>query len=373
MLTLLHGDLSSCKRLRNRATGDFGGLMTNFMSGLNVGGWISQYFDKGYDHFDEFIREKDIEQIASWGFDHIRLPVDYEVLEKDDQPFTYIEKGFSYLDNAVAWCRKYGISVLIDLHSAPGFKFSNYEKSTLFSDRTLQDRYIKLWETIAKRYKNETHIAFDLLNEIVLPSSDPWNSLATECVSAIRAISPDRLLIIGGNNYNSIFELTNITIHDDPNIAYTFHFYEPILFTHQKAGWMPYLVHYNQTLNYPGAFDNLDRLISDVENQKIGNIAQFDVKRYLSKDLNRELMIEDVQPALDFITNTGRKLYCGEYGVIESAPMPSRVNWTRDAVQLFEKHRIGRAYWTYKGMDFGILDHKGNLIGEDIVKALTGK
>lgn len=346
--------------------------MTNYMNGLNVGGWISQYSNLGYDHFDEYITEKDIERIAAWGFDHIRLPVDYEVLEKKDSPFEYIEKGFGYIDNAVRWCKKNGISVLIDLHSAPGFRFNDFEKSTLFQERLLQERYLRLWETIAKRYRGERHVAFDLLNEIVLPSSDPWNKLAAECVSVIRAIDPDRLLIIGGNNYNSIYELKNISLYDDPNIAYTFHFYEPILFTHQKAGWMPYLVHYNQTLDYPGEFENLKRLIDDVENKRIGDIAQFDVRRYLTKRIDMDLMTEDIQPALEFIRSTGRKLYCGEYGVIETAPMKSRVNWTRDAAKLFASNGIGRAYWTYKGMDFGILDRKGNLIGEDIVNALIG-
>ena len=347
--------------------------MKNYMNGLNVGGWISQYFNKSYDHFDSFIVEKDFEKIASWGFDHIRLPFDYEILENKENPFVFNERAFKYLDNAVLWSKKYGISLLLDMHSAPGFSFGSYEVSTLFKNRSQQEIYIKLWETIALRYKNEKHIAFDLLNELVLPSPEPWNKLVRECIASIRKIDTERLLIFGGINYNSIFTLKDIEVQDDENIAYTFHFYEPIIFTHQKAVWMPFLVHYNQILNYPGAFDNLDKLVSDVKDGKIGDIEQFDVKRYLTKELDISLMIEDIQPAIDFINKTGKKLYCGEFGVIESTPMRSRINWCRDAVSLFDRYKIGRSYWTYKGMDFGLLDRKGNLISEDLVKVLAGR
>ena len=347
--------------------------MDNYMNGLNVGGWISQYFNKSFEHFDSFIVEKDFEKIASWGFDHIRLPFDYEIIENDDNPFVYSERGFKYIDNAVSWASKYGISLLLDMHSAPGFNFGNHETSTLFSDRFRQERFLKLWQAITMRYSSEKHLAFDLLNEIVLPSPEPWNKLAAECISSIRKIDSGRFLIFGGINYNSIFTLKDIEIENDENVAYTFHFYEPILFTHQKAVWMPFLVHYNQVLNYPGTFDNLEKLVSDVKEGKIGDIEQFDVNRYLSKELDISLMVEDMQPALDFINKTGRKLYCGEFGVIESTPMRSRINWCRDAVSLFKRYKIGRSYWTYKGMDFGLLDRKGNLVSEDLVRVLSGR
>nr|MCR4797091.1 glycosyl hydrolase family 5 [Lachnospiraceae bacterium] len=58
--------------------------LTGFMKGVNLGGWISQ-FDK-YDkaHFDSFITEADIDNIASLGFDHVRVPVDYVLFEEED-------------------------------------------------------------------------------------------------------------------------------------------------------------------------------------------------------------------------------------------------------------------------------------------------
>ena len=59
-------------------------LFENFKQGLNLGGFLSQYeliADAGskealQQHFETFITEDNIKQIASWGFDHVRIPVD---------------------------------------------------------------------------------------------------------------------------------------------------------------------------------------------------------------------------------------------------------------------------------------------------------
>ena len=52
-----------------------------FQKGVNLGGWISQFKEYDLNHFSSFITEKDISDIASLGFDHVRVPVDYNVLE----------------------------------------------------------------------------------------------------------------------------------------------------------------------------------------------------------------------------------------------------------------------------------------------------
>jgi len=41
-----------------------------------------------HDYFKTFITVGDIEQIAGWGMDHVRLPIDCLILEEDKRPFT---------------------------------------------------------------------------------------------------------------------------------------------------------------------------------------------------------------------------------------------------------------------------------------------
>ena len=46
-----------------------------FYKGVNLGGWFSQC-DYSRERLDNFITEKDFAQIAAWGFDHVRIPID---------------------------------------------------------------------------------------------------------------------------------------------------------------------------------------------------------------------------------------------------------------------------------------------------------
>ena len=87
-------------------------IFENFQKGVNLGGWISQFDKYDIEHFDTFITKKDIEYIASLGFDHVRVPVDYIVLETEEgEP---IESGYQYLRNCCVGsncrcCRRYCI------------------------------------------------------------------------------------------------------------------------------------------------------------------------------------------------------------------------------------------------------------------------
>jgi len=73
-----------------------------FMFGANLGGWLSQFDEDTKEHFDSFITEKDIVRIKEAGFDHVRVPVDYVVIE--DEQGEPIESGYEYLENCVEWC-----------------------------------------------------------------------------------------------------------------------------------------------------------------------------------------------------------------------------------------------------------------------------
>lgn len=338
--------------------------MQHFLKGVNLGGWLSQYQHYSHEHFRTFITRSDIDRIADWGFDHIRLPVDYPVLEADDAVGIYREEGFQYIDNCLEWCRNSGLAVVFDLHHAPGYTFHNalqadtLHLNTLFSDAAAQQRFINLWSAIVHRYEDvvSVPIIFELLNEVVLPDSGPWNALARRTAAVLRDIAPHSTIMIGSNHNNAAAELQNIEIFDDPNICYTFHFYEPLLFTHQKASWVQEAVAYNQDLDYPGEFLNLREFVATAPQYREAYAWQTD------RRLDRALMQEFLQPALDFADQTGRDLYCGEFGVIDYVSPASRRNWHADLLGLLRPHGIGWGVWSYKAMNFGLVDARGHVV-----------
>jgi len=348
--------------------------MKTFVTGVNLGGWISQYAKLDSVHFDTFIQEADIAQIASWGMDHVRLPVDYPVLESDEAPGVYLEAGFKHIDDCLSWCQKYGLKLILDIHKAPGFSFTytlqeeTKHLNTLFDDAAMQERFINLWAFMAKRYlQYREMLVFELMNELVVPDSEPWNDLAGKLIDAIRALDPERDILVGGNHFNAVSELKNIRRFDDAHVHYTFHYYDPHIFTHQKAYWENFLRTFDQTVEYPGQVEGVEEFL--------GKHPEFteDANNMRPLNLTKELIEMGLQPAFDFMKETGLPLYCGEFGVIENAPVESSLRWHRDLLDIFTKNGIGGAVWTYKLMDFGLVDGDGKPVSPELIKIVSRK
>lgn len=66
-------------------------------------------------HRSEYISERDFVTIKSMGMDAVRIPVPYFIFG-DREPFIGCVEE---LDKAFHWAEKYGLQILIDLHTAP--------------------------------------------------------------------------------------------------------------------------------------------------------------------------------------------------------------------------------------------------------------
>ena len=170
----------------------------------------------------------------------------------ENKPMTYDEARLTYIDNAIDWCGEYGINLILDLHHAPGF-FLAMVKRTICSQMQPAVRvFLAIWRMFAIRYRGiGDRLIFELLNELVWDSSDPWNILWREACDIIWRESPMRRIIVGSNRWNSMDELKNLAVIDDERVIYTFHCYEPFWFTHQRAQWIPGMRDYTKPCEYP--------------------------------------------------------------------------------------------------------------------------
>ncbi|MDE5855336.1 MAG: glycoside hydrolase family 5 protein [Ruminococcus sp.] len=332
-----------------------------YQRGINLGGWLSQNVLTA-EHCNTFITESDIKIIASWGFDHIRLPIDYNLILNDDGSF--IESGFKYIDSFVEWCGKYSLNMILDLHKTAGFSFDEGEdEKGFFYDENMISLFISIWTELAERYgKYNKNIAFELLNEIVEEcDNEPWQKIAERTVKEIRRYAPETKILIGSYMNNSVLTVKDIALPFDENIVYNFHCYEPLLFTHQGAYWVKDMPA-DFTIEYPVSKEKFL-----AKSEKVPNILTFEWA-VPDSGFNTEYFKNLFHEAIETAEKRDVTLYCGEYGVIELSDPESVLNWYRDIHAVFEKYGIGRAIWCYKGKDFGISDGRLNIIQDEIIK-----
>ncbi len=209
----------------------------SYKIGVNLGGWYSQC-DYSKERLDNFIVEEDIDKIRKWEFDHIRLPIDYNIVIKPDG--TFIEDGFIRIEKVIKWCKKYSLNLVLDLHKTPGYSFDEGEKeSGFFTSKEYRDIFYRFWDEMAERFgKYQDMVMFELLNEVTdkeyLPS---WINIYKTAIKRIRVKLPTIKILIGSYWYNSVWTVKDLEGPFDENIVLSFHCYDLQLFTHQRAYW----------------------------------------------------------------------------------------------------------------------------------------
>ena len=337
-----------------------------FHKGVNLGGWLSQCRHTE-EHYAEFVREEDIERVSKWGIDHLRVPVDYDLVE--DEQGNPRESGFAHLQDAIDWCRKYGLNMILDLHKTAGFSFDKGENETGFFDsEAYQERFYRLWEKFASLYgKYEDMLAFELLNEVTDKEyCEAWNRISTECIRRIRRIAPTIFILVGGYYNNSAEAVKDLAMPADEGIVYNFHCYEPVIFTHQGAYWVDGMdTSFRISLSEPvGTLAEKTR--EQLSKWPASRLEKFPADQPLSSAYFVDLFAEAVQVAKE------RKvpLYCGEYGVIDRTAPEEILAWYKLINPVFEQNGIGRAAWSYKQMDFGLSDSRMDGVREELLKYL---
>lgn len=342
--------------------------MKGFMHGINLGGWLSQCREYTKDNYDNFIKKEDFAKMKKWGLDHVRLNVDYNICE--DQDGNYVEYGFELIQRAIDWCKEYDLNVMLDLHKTAGYSFDpNYGEAGLFAKVEYQERFYRLWEQFAKRYGcYKDMICFELLNEVTSQDySDKWNEISVECIKRIRVICPDIKIVVGSywNGYPSA--IPDLAMPYDENVVYTFHCYEPLIFTHQGGVWVSPNMKKDFHMDYHKTYGEYKQLtIDNLSESNAGCFGMFDQNAKIDSAFFEKV----IEPAIKTSKERNVELYCGEYGVIFNAGAEQTYQWYKDFIAVLDKYNIGRAAWTYHAHSFGLSDEWMDSRREDIIKLL---
>jgi endoglucanase len=279
--------------------------------------------EERYEHFfDRFLKhfftEDDARFIRSLGLNLLRLPVNYRHLEDDMRPFEIKEEGFRHLDRVVELCAQREIYTIIDLHALPGYQNQHWHsdnpthKALLWKHKHFQDRTVNIWEHIAERYRGNPWVAgYNPINEPSDPTGEAIMPLYRRLYDAIQAIDPDHMIFLEGNRYSTDFHMFG-----EPweNVVYTNHDYA-----------LPGFVDGGP---YPGVSRG-----QYVDNEVLE-------KTFLKRS---EYMLEHDVP-----------IWVGEFGPVyppdDTGSHPTRYEILRDQLEIYARHGVNWAIWTYKDM-----------------------
>jgi endoglucanase len=294
--------------------------------------WLEQTWNK--DILKADIDQRDFALLKSLGFKSVRLPVAFNFMEQQKTPLNNVLTQIDYVLNL---CNKYGFKLVIDYHNGD-LNDNNYLTET--------PKIINLWLILAKRYKGVSadNLLFEIYNEPLPMNPQIWKDAAYNITTAIRKIDTKRTLIVGASNYNSIYELSRFVRLADENIIYTFHFYEPFLFTHQGAEWVGDQVA-TTGVPFPYNAENFPTLNAKAKN----TWGETNYNQYRLDGTEQALFDK-----LTIIKKWGDKynvpILCGEYGVHNKhADLGSRCRYIKAMRKTLKTLNIPGMLWDYNG------------------------
>jgi endoglucanase len=278
-------------------------------------------------------KESYFRMIRDGGFESVRINL--HPFHHMDAAHKLDEAWLSTLDRAVRGATEADLAVILDLH----------EYNAMAADPVRnKEMFLAFWRQVAPRYKDAPpSVLFEIMNEPAQAfTADLWNAWFPEALAVIRKTNPDRTVVIGPPDWNSLFALKSLRLPpSDRNIIVTVHYYLPMRFTHQGASWTE-------------EFKDL----SGIE--------------WLGTEAERRAIQKDFEIARKWAEAEKRPVFLGEFGAYEKADMASRARYTAAVARAAESLGWSWAYWQFDS-DFIVYDiDKEQWIGP-IHKALTGR
>ena len=254
--------------------------------------------------------------IRQAGFNHVRINL-HPFRDNRGDGGKLRDEWLKTLDWAVDQALANQLLVILDFHE---FEAMSRDPAGL------KARFLAIWSELAERYKDRpAEVLFEILNE---PhgkfTAELWNEYLREALAVIRRTNPERTVVIGPVQWNSIQKLDTLSLpSDDRNLIATVHYYSPFEFTHQGAAWTS-------------------------QKDKLGVTwkATPDEQAAVRRDLDK---------AQAWSQKEHRPIYLGEFGAYDKAEMPSRVRYIGFVAREAEKRGWSWGYWQFDG-DFIVYD-----------------
>lgn len=315
-----------------------------FSKGVNLTNWFQAESARQI-QFTKYTKD-DLVKIKSLGCDVIRLPINLHYMTSGSPDYVIDPLFFDFLDQVVDWSEELKIHLLLDNHTFD--PNANTEVS-------VENILLKVWPQMAAHYKSRSnYVYYEILNEPHGITTAVWCQIQQRVIDAIRLVDSKHTIVVGASGYNSYNELKNMPTYSDTNLIYTFHFYDPFMFTHQGATWTSYM---QDVSGVPFPYDAV-RMPATPASAK-GTWVESSLNNY-KNDGTVAAVKQLIDIAVNFKTTRNVNIFCGEFGVyIPNSPHTDRVYWYDVVRKYLEEKGIPWTRWDYQG-GFGLFEKGSN-------------
>jgi endoglucanase len=323
--------------------------VSHLQRGINLSHWYAQAGDASAytkQHIDSYNTEADIKLIKSMGFDHVRLGVDPNPLFKANAPGDLNQEWLGWLKSSITMILAQDLAVIVDIHPAGEFNRRLDKENAHVRDFAI------FWKALAQALSSydPDRLFLEVVNEPEVQDAYRWMGIQQSLVDAIRAGAPQHTIIVTGPRWSGLPDLLEMYPVADDNVVYNFHYYEPMMFTHQGATWAGDTQRDLHRAPYPSSPEAIRPFL----NQPVSPTQRLQLVRFAFDRWNADRIESDFAQVAAWQKRYGVRVTVNEFGVYEKYAAPAdRARYLHDVRAAAEKFGFGWTMWDYAG-GFGV-------------------
>jgi hypothetical protein len=296
-----------------------------------------------YRHCDNGISRDYVRKHKERGRTFIRFSVGMKCLKAGT---TARSGAIDVIKKSIENCKAEGLMCVVQMHDCHGSCWNVGQEFIDFFD----DFSKKLADT------DPEYCIIEMINEPSSLDPDDWSYQAHKVAKVVRKNMPDHTIVCPGNqrfadsgpgggdsgsNWDHAAAFTKlIPVPDVTNVAYTFHDYQPMSYTHQGMSWAASHLGEINGLAYPMDETNARK----VQNRCDHPYCTSTIDNYIADGWNAEVYMKRYDQITEWQKAAGYPfIYCGEIGASKKAP--GYTQYCKDITAALEAHNIGWAPW----------------------------
>jgi endoglucanase len=336
-----------------------------------------------FPEYRQSFKGKEFQLVKDAGFDFVRLTVDPAIfLWKDNA--AKVPKLVAGVTTAVDEILAHDLKVVVDLHSIP-HDDATPGTTQVLNNADLFSQYLAVVGTVGRaiaKYPAD-RVGFEPMNEPTIDclgnrvagTKPRWPGMMRQLHAAARASTPRMTIILSGACWGGSEGLAAVDPKSiaDENVMWSFHSYEPFIFTHQGASWSDGYIKHVSHLNFPPRPGDKKKALKEA----LAKLAKADVPKAVRKKQKAELAhdmdayfqkgwaVKKAREPFDRVARWAKKhgipaqrILLGEFGAIradQGTPLSDaqRVPFLKMVREQAEQHGYAWSTWSWTG-SFGM-------------------